>query len=121
MKRSILLQTGRPAVFAPFVRELERQGCTVTTVADAAACKDCVQRQAPQLVVVDAPTHGQARQDVIGIMRVNALVHTAVVTDMAADAFHDAMEGLGILTSLPPAPGADDARRLLQLLNDVMA
>ena len=34
------------------------------------------------------------RQDVIGIMRVNALVHTAVVTDMAEEAFHDAMEGL---------------------------
>ena len=121
MKRSILLQTGRSGVFAPFVEELERQGCTVTTVTDAAACKDCVKRQAPQLVVVDAPTYGQARQDVIGIMRVNALVHTAVVTDMAEDAFHDAMEGLGILTSLPSTPGAGDARRLVHLLNEVMA
>lgn len=95
MKRSILLQTGRPLVFA-FVAELERQGCTVTTVPDAAVCIDCVQRQAPHLVVVDAPTQEQARQDVIGLMRVNALVHTAVVTDMAEEVFHDAMEGLGI-------------------------
>ena len=121
MKRSILLQTGRSAVFAPFVTALERQGCTVTTVADAAACNACVQRQAPDLVVVDAPTHGQARQDVIGIMRVNALVHTAVVTDMAEEAFHDAMEGLGILTSLPPVPGENDAQRLVHLLNELMA
>ena len=60
MKRSILLQTGRPAVFAPFVAELERQGGTVTTVPDAAVCIDCVQRQAPHLVVVDAPTQEQA-------------------------------------------------------------
>lgn len=121
MKRSILLQTGRPAVFAPFVEELERQGCAVTTVADAAACTDCVQQQAPHLVVVDAPTQEQARQDVIGIMRVNALVHTAVVTDMAEEVFHDVMEGLGILTSLPPAPGVDDARRLVRLLNEIQA
>ena len=121
MKRSILLQTGRPAVFVPFVGELERQGCTVTTVADAAACKDCVQRQAPHLVVVDAPTQEQARQDVIGIMRVNALVHTAVVTDMAEDVFHDVMEGLGILSSLPSTPDADDARRLVQLLTELQA
>ena len=121
MKRSILLQTGRPAALAPFVEELERQGCTVTTVADAAVCKDCVQRQAPHLVVVDAPTQEQARLDVIGIMRVNALVHTAVVTDMAEDVFHDVMEGLGILASLPPAPGADDARRLVQLLVEIQA
>ena len=41
----------------------------------------------------------------IGIMLVNALVHTAVVTDMAEEVFHDAMEGLGILASLPPQPG----------------
>ena len=121
MKRSILLQTGRPAVFAPFVEELERQGCAVTTVADAAECTACVQRQAPHLVVVDAPTQEQARQDVIGLMRVNALVHTAVVTDMAEDVFHDVMEGLGILSSLPPTPGADDARRLVQLLTELQA
>ncbi len=121
MKRSILLQTGRPAVFAPFVAELDRQGCTVTTVPDAAVCIACVQRQAPHLVVVDAPTQEQARQDVIGIMRVNALVHTAVVTDMAEEAFHDAMEGLGILASLPAEPGADDASRLVRLLNEIQA
>lgn len=121
MKRSILLQTGRPAVFAPFVEELERQGCTVTTVTDAAVCTTCVQRQAPHLVVVDAPTQEQARQDVISIMRVNALVHTAVVTDMSEEAFHDAMEGLGILAPLSPAPGADDALRLVRLLNEILA
>ena len=121
MERSILLQTGRPAVFVPFVEELERQGCAVTTVANAAECTTCVQRQAPHLVVVDAPTQQQARQDVIGIMRVNALVHTAVVTDMAEEAFHDAMEGLGILAPLPTAPGADDARQLVRLLNEIQA
>lgn len=121
MKHSILLQTCRPTVFAPFVEELERQGCAVTTVADAAVCKGYVQGQAPHLVVVDAPTQEQARQDVIGIMRVNALVHTAVVTEMAAEAFHDVMEGLGILTSLPPAPGVDDARQLVRLLNEIQA
>ena len=121
MKRSILLQTGRPAALAPFVEELERQGCTVTTVADAAVCKDCVQRQTPHLVVIDSNTQEQARQDVIGIMRVNALVHTAVVTDMAEEVFHDAMEGLGILASLPPVPGQDDARRLVRLLTEIKA
>ena len=121
MKRSILLQTGRPAAFAAFVAELESQGCAVTTVADADACKRCVQKQAPALVVLDAASQEQAKQDVIGIMRVNALVHTAVVTDMAEEVFHDAMEGLGILASLPPEPGADDASHLVHLLNEIQA
>lgn len=121
MKRSILLQTGRPHAFAAFVLELEQQGCAVVTVADAAACQESVRRQAPHLAVIDAPSQEQARQDVIGIMRVNALVHTAVVTDMAEDVFHDVMEGLGILASLPPEPGAEDARRLVRLLTELNA
>ena len=121
MKRSILLQTGRPADLATFVRELEQQACTVTTVADTAACQNCVRQQAPHLVIVDAASQEQARQDVIGIMRINALVHTAVVTDMAEDVFHDIMEGLGILASLPPVPGPEDARRLVRLLTELGA
>ena len=38
------------AVFAAFVEELERQGCAVTTVADAEACKKSVQGHAPALM-----------------------------------------------------------------------
>ena len=43
------------------------------------------------------------------------------MTDMAEEAFHDAMEGLGILAPLPTAPGADDARQLVRLLNEIQA
>ena len=121
MKRSILLQTGRPAAFVDFVEELARHDCAVATVASADACKKQVEESPPALVVLDPASQEQARQDVIGIMRVNALVHTAVVTDMAEEAFHDAMEGLGILAPLPTAPGADDARQLVRLLNEIQA
>ena len=121
MKRSILLQTARPSVFAAFVEELERQGCAVALAPDAAARQAGMQRQTPALIVIDAASQEEARHEVIGIMRVNALVHTAVVTDMAEDVFHDAMEGLGILTALPPQPSADDARRLARLLAELQA
>ena len=40
---------------------------------------------------------------------------------MPEEAFHDAMEGLGILASLPLAPTADDARRVLRLLEELGA
>ena len=60
-------------------------------------------------------------QDVIGIMRMNALVHTAVVSDMPEDVFHDVMEGLGILASLPTSPAAEDARRVTRLLTELQA
>ena len=121
MERSILLQTGRPGVFAAFVAELESQGYAVTTVADADACTRSVQQQAPALVVRDAASQEQAKQDVIGVMRVNALVYTAVVSEMPEEVFHDVMEGLGILASLPTTPTADDARRVLRLLAELQA
>ena len=61
------------------------------------------------------------KQAVIDIMRVNALVHTAVVSDMPEDVFPDVMEGLGILASLPTTPTADDARRVTRLLTELQA
>lgn len=121
MKRSILLQTGRPAAFVDFVEELARHDCAVATVASADACKKQVEESPPALVVLDPASQEQARQDVIGIMRINALVLAAVVSDMPEEAFHDAMEGLGILASLPLAPTADDARRVLRLLEELGA
>ena len=53
------------------------------------------------------------------LLMINATAHSAVTTDMEENAFHDAMEGLGILTGLPPAPSQDDVRRLLDLLAKV--
>lgn len=103
MKRSILLQTERPAVFAAFVEELERQGCAVTTVADAEACKKSVQGHAPALVVLDSASQEQAKQDVIGIMRVNALgAYGGVVSDMPEDVFHDVWKVWAFLPRCQP-------------------
>ena len=53
-------------------------------------------------------------------MMINASVHTAVVSDMDPDEFHEATEGLGILMPLPTAPKAGDAERLLKALAGVM-
>jgi len=41
------------------------------------------------------------------------------VTEMDEEVFHDVMEGLGILTPLPPEPMASDARKMLGLLEQV--
>ena len=60
------------------------------------------------------------RQAVIDIMMINASVHTAVVSDMDPDEFHEATEGLGILMPLPTSPKAGDAERLLKALAGVM-
>ena len=45
------------------------------------------------------------RRAVIDVLMINAAVHTAAVTNLEKEAFHDAMEGLGMLMSLPTSPG----------------
>ena len=50
---------------------------------------------------------------------VNAMVNTAVVTAMDEEEFHEASEGLGVLSSLPQEPGADAAKGLLDRLASV--
>ncbi|MFR4120313.1 MAG: hypothetical protein ACLT2T_16740 [Bilophila wadsworthia] len=75
----------------------------------------------PPFAILDLELEGKAlRQAVIDIMMINASVHTAVVSDMDPDEFHEATEGLGILMPLPTSPKADDAERLLKALAGVM-
>jgi CheY-like chemotaxis protein len=70
---------------------------------------------APQAVVID-----EALSDMTGLelvrrlLRVNALINTAVVSGLAPEAFHETSEGLGILAQLPTTPTPQTARDLLQ-------
>ena len=118
---SILVQTASRGAFAAFTGELERRGCAVITVATPEECLEAVRHKAPTLVVLDAGSQEAAKQAVLDIMRANALVYTAVVTDMPEEVFHDTMEGLGILASLPAAPSVAEADRLLGLLAELSA
>lgn len=117
--RHILLQTRRPGVWTDFVAQLRTGGCTVGMAESFEQCKEAAQRDHPVLVVLDPPSGELARSWVTALMMIDAGMHTAVVTDMPAEIFHDAMEGLGILTPLPPEPAAQDAQKMVELLREV--
>ena len=61
----------------------------------------------------------ELRKAVIGILQVNAMIHTAAVSAMSEKEFHDIMEGLGMLMGLSDPPSADGARRLMAALSAV--
>ena len=82
-------------------------------------CKEAARGDHPVLALLDPPSGDVARAWVLELMMIDAGMHTAVVTEMDEEVFHDVMEGLGILTPLPPEPTASDARRLLGLLEQV--
>jgi DNA-binding response OmpR family regulator len=75
----------------------------------------------PDLVIVDEHL-GQVSglQWIRRLMEVNASIHTAAVSSRPHDVFHEASEGLGIMTHLPPRPGKFEAEMLLKSLNQLI-
>lgn len=81
---------------------------------------DAVRRQNPALVILDLGLPAdELRKAVIGILQVNAMIHTAAVSAMSETEFHDIMEGLGMLMGLSDPPSVDGARRLMAALSAV--
>jgi DNA-binding response OmpR family regulator len=113
----ILTVTSRPAAFTEFLAALAAGGVQTDLAQTAGAALDRVQSERPTLVVVD---QGLSDADAFGLvarlLRTDAAVHTAVVSDLSPEAFHEAGEGLGIVAAIPPHPSAEDARALLGAL-----
>jgi CheY-like chemotaxis protein len=76
----------------------------------------------PDLVVVDEYIGYLTNLEFIRqLVQVDAFVHTAAVSRLPRETFHEVAEGLGILAQLPPGPGVWEAERLLGLLETVTA
>ena len=74
----------------------------------------------PHLVVVDEYVGYLTNLEFIRqLASVDALFHTAAVSRLPRQAFHEVAEGLGVLAQLPPGPGVLEAERLLALLEAV--
>ena len=117
----LLLVTPRPEVWNECLPVFQRGGNTLRQAASLEDAAPIIRHTPPVLAILDLELEGKAlRQAVIDIMMINASVHTAVVSDMDPDEFHEATEGLGILMPLPTFPKADDAERLLKALAGVM-
>ena len=113
----ILLVTGRPADFADFTNALGQRGATVDIAATAATAQSMAKIVPPRLCVVDdALPDATSFALVAGLMRQNAMIDTAVVSTLSPEDFHEAGEGLGILTALPRRPGPAEAASLLATL-----
>jgi DNA-binding response OmpR family regulator len=76
-----------------------------------------VTRQAPLGAVIDETLPDMSGLELVRrLLRINALINTAVVSRLDTDDFHEASEGLGILAQLPSVPSAEDANALFARL-----
>ena len=92
-------------------------GVDILWAHDGKTALERVAGDAPQVVVMDETVGGATGLAWIRqLLAVDAFVQTAVVSRLPQDAFHEASEGLGIMLQLPPAPGRDEARQLLDIM-----
>lgn len=118
----ILLVTARRERIQSFAEGLSSNPdvCLDETAAGAQAL-NIVRTECPHLVIVDSVSADTDSLDLVRQMiSVNAMVNTAVVSPLSDADFHDKSEGLGILCRLPPEPGGNDSKALLQKLREVL-
>ena len=119
----ILVVTSRRRHFADFAQELTPEAAIRLEWADSGtAALSAVQSTAPLAVVVDEYLSDMSGRELVRrLLFQNAMIHAALVSGLAAEAFHQATEGLGILLQLPPDPTRTEARILLDRLNRMAA
>ena len=118
----IVLATTRPKAWETFAAALSSNPeVQLTHVVSGAEAVAAVRAAAPHLVIIDADLPDDAPLDLVQkLLRVNAMVNTAVVSTLCNEEFHEATEGLGVLGRLPNEPGRSDATDLLLRLKVVL-
>ena len=114
----IAMITARKGQLSAFRAGLERRSARLDYFGDGWSFLQAARARTWNLVIVDAVTAGCP--DLLEqLLEINAGQNTAVISDLAPDAFHASTEGLGILCGLPARPVAADAGPVLDRLQAV--
>ncbi len=93
---------------------------TITTNSGHVAL-DKVGKGSLTLVIIDekveAKTGSKFAEEII---MANPMLNLALVSDLPADEFHEATEGLGVLAQLPTNPSANDVNNLINRLQEIL-
>lgn len=118
----IVVVTKRPARLQEFIDELRRTpGTDVVVMAEEEDALDLVRSQGPALAVVDGAQGGGFSLELVReILKISAMVNTAVISALSEEDFHERSEGLGVLSRVPPQPDRADAALLLDRLRGVL-
>ena len=118
----IVFATARPKALQAFTAALSSDSeALFKQVVSGAEALEAVRASAPHLVIIDADLPDTSPLDLVQkLLRVDAMVNTAVVSPLSDEEFHEASEGLGILGRLPNEPGDSDAADLLHKLRTVL-
>ncbi|MEJ2671347.1 MAG: response regulator [Deltaproteobacteria bacterium] len=118
----LLLATARPQSWQTFTAALRSDPeVHLEYAASGAAALEAVRAGAPHLVIMDTGLPDTGPLPLVQkLLTVNAMVNTAVVSPLTETEFHEASEGLGVLSRLPDTPGESEAVELLAKLKKVL-
>lgn len=116
----VIVASRRTRELEDFLQTLIQEGGGVLRVDTPEEALNAAAKSLPALVLLDEPEEGSAAEAVQDLLRVNAMINTAVFTRLSPREFHEAYEGLGVLKGLPLTPGPEDARELMETLNRLM-
>jgi len=119
---NILVVTERQTALANFLGPLQQlPNASLVFAKQGTAALATIRQNAPAFVIVDEQLHDFTPLVLVAeIMKINAMVNTAVVSALSPEEFHEASEGLGILSSIPLSPGEEDGRQLATLFTRFM-
>lgn len=114
----ILLVVDQMDTFEELAGALHQEGgAEILWAHDSETAFSKVAADPPDLVIVDETIGETSGLDWIRrLMEVNAFIHTAAVSGLSHEEFHETSEGLGIMDQLPPRPGKTDAQRIVNTL-----
>lgn len=121
-KKKILLVTAREEALNAFIQGIEADGrfswISVSTPEEALKTAS---GQGIVLVIVDGVKEKDFGLGLVkSLLSINAFIHTAVLSPMEEEDFHEYSEGLGVLARLPVKPDAAHARELLLQLQKML-
>jgi DNA-binding response OmpR family regulator len=117
----ILLVTTRSDQLAEFISGLDLNKHEPVLAESGRDALDFVHSIKPDLVIVDKNLPDYDSLDLVReIVRADAMVNTAVITEMNRKEFHEKSEGLGVLSALPGNPGNEDAGKLLLNMKNIL-
>lgn len=116
----VLIVTDTPSRFREFMGGLTESGADLETAASGRSALELLAANGFHLAVVD-----RELPDVTGLALVpklvmaDAMLNTALVSDLGPEEFHETSEGLGVLAQLPMNPGKAEAEALRDRLREV--
>ncbi|MBU4055745.1 MAG: response regulator [Proteobacteria bacterium] len=121
-KTVILLVSSRREELEGFIQGLRSDdNINLNQVETSEEALKTASAQGPALVVIDGSTVKESGLDLAReLLKANAFIYTAILSDMDETLFHEQSEGLGILAHLPSKPDSGHARQLLRQLGQIM-